>query len=380
MKYVKYPGTEKEVSVVGFGALRFDLNKTDEENAKLVVYAYEKGINYFDTAPGYCNDRSEKILGIAFRQLQSEGKSDFYVSSKSKPKMCPTKEMAIESVKRSIEIMGVSKIDFYHVWCIRSMDQYELSMEAGGQYEGLKWCQEQGLIEHLCFSSHQPGEEVVQVLDQHKFIGVTMGINLLNFPYRWAGVEHAHREGYGVVAMNPLCGGTIPTHEKELAFLASEGESVTQAALRFNIASPEITISLIGFGRFSDIDEACEMADHATPFTKEDLEEIKDKFQGRTKEICTGCGYCRVCPKGINVPGYMLLFNEKQMFHKTDEEMIEMVYGLEYFNYAANTIGKAGDCIHCKKCEKECTQHLNITERLAKIAEWESSTEDTVTV
>lgn len=294
--------------------------------------------------------------------------------------MCPTKEKAIASVKHSLEVMGLKKIDFYHVWCIRKMEHFHLSMEEGGQYEGLKWCQEQGLIDHLCFSSHQPGEEVVQVLDSHKFMGVTMGINLLNFPYHWKGVEYAHKSGYGVVAMNPLCGGTIPSHEKELAFLASPGETVTQAALRFNIASPEITISLIGFGKISDIDDACNMADSAKPFQPEDLEAIKEKFQGRTKEICTGCGYCRVCPKGINIPGYMLLYNERQMFHKTDEEMVEMVYGLEYYNYSANTVGRAKDCIKCGRCEQECTQHLPIIKRLEEIAHWESQTQDTVTV
>lgn len=380
MRYVTYPGTDKKVSVVGFGGLRFDLQKTDEENAELILYAYEKGINYFDTAPGYCDDRSEKIFGVAFGKLKEQGKTDFYVSTKSKPKMCPTKELTIASVKRSLEIMGISKIHFYHVWCLRSLDQYELSMKEGGQYEGLKWCQEQGMIEHLCFSSHQPGEEVVTVLNEHKFIGVTMGINLLNFPYRWAGVEHAYNEGYGVVAMNPLCGGTIPLHEKELSFLAAPGETVTQAALRFNIASPEITVSLIGFASKHDIDAACEMADKATPFTKQDLDVIKERFQGATQAICTGCGYCRVCPKGINIPGYMLLYNEKQMFHKTEEEMIEMVYGLEYYNYTANTVGRAADCIKCGKCEQECTQHLNITERLIETARWEGQTKDTVTV
>lgn len=380
MKYIIYPGTNKKVSVVGFGGLRFDLSKSDEENAKMLIYAYDQGINYFDTAPGYCDDRSENIFGIAFRQLIKQGKTNFYVSTKSKPKVCPTKEKVIEAVKNSLDVLGVSKIDFYHVWCLRKMDHYNLSMEDGGQYEGLLWCKEQGMIDHICFSSHQPGEEVITVLDSNNFTGVTMGINLLNFPYRWAGVEHAYNNGYGVVAMNPLSGGTIPSHEKELAFLAEPGESATQAALRFNISSPEITVSLIGFNSNTEIDVACNIADNATAFTKKDLEQIMTKFNGSTNAICTGCSYCRVCPKGINIPGYMLMYNEKQMFNKTDEEMIEMVYGLEYYNYTANTVGRAVDCIKCGKCEIECTQHLNIIERLAECNKWESMTSDTIMV
>jgi len=380
MKYIKYPGTDKMVSVVGFGGLRFDLDKTDEENAELVLYAYEKGINYFDTAPGYCDDRSEIILGVAFKKLIAQGKTDFFVSTKSKPKVCPSKELVIESVKKSIERLGVEKIDFYHVWCVRNMDHYELSMQKDGQYEGLVWCKENGLIDNICFSSHQPGNEVVDVLKSGNFTGVTMGINLLNFPYRWEGANYAYENGYGVVAMNPLSGGTIPNHEKELAFLAAPGETVTQAALRFNISTPEITVSLVGFSSNPDIDEACIIADSATSFTKEDLKIIEERFNGNSNSICTGCGYCRVCPKDINIPAYMLLYNEKHLFNKTDEEMIDMVYGLEYYNYTANTVGRANDCIECGKCEKECTQHLSIINRLKECSAWESKTTDHITV
>lgn len=41
IKYTIYPGTDKRVSVVGFGGLRFDLEKSNEENADLILYAYE---------------------------------------------------------------------------------------------------------------------------------------------------------------------------------------------------------------------------------------------------------------------------------------------------------------------------------------------------
>ena len=40
MKYTEYGKTGKKVSVVGFGGLRFDLSKSNEENAELVKYAY----------------------------------------------------------------------------------------------------------------------------------------------------------------------------------------------------------------------------------------------------------------------------------------------------------------------------------------------------
>lgn len=380
MKYVKYGKTNKNVSVVGFGGLRFDLDKSNEENAKLIKYAYYKGINYFDTAPGYCDDRSEDIFGVAFREMIKEGKNDFYVSTKGRPTVYDTAQKAIDGVKKSIERLGVPKIHFYHVWCIRKMDHYELAMKKGGQYEGLLKCKEEGLIDHIVFSSHQPGDEVIKVLDENKFDGVTIGINLLNFPYRWNGVTYAHENGYGVVAMNPLSGGSIPSHEKELSFLSENGETATEVALRFNISAPQITVSLIGFNNYKEIDEACKIADESKPFTEDDINNLKNKIGENMNEICTGCGYCKVCPEGINIPGYMLFYNEKQMFKKSDEEMINEVYGLEYWNYNMNAKKFSKDCIECGKCQRECTQHLPIIHRLKEISAWEEKGTNNITV
>jgi len=62
--------TGKKVSVLGWGGMRFD--PKDEEGAIRTVHrAVELGINYFDTAPGYCEDKSETFIGKAL-DLQPE--------------------------------------------------------------------------------------------------------------------------------------------------------------------------------------------------------------------------------------------------------------------------------------------------------------------
>ena len=256
MRYVEYGRTGKQVSVVGFGGMRFDLSRSREENAELVRYACAQGINYFDTAPGYCQDQSEDIFGMAFRDMPG----DFLVSTKGMPTEFDTAEKARTAVRRSLERMGVDRIHFYHVWCLRKMEHYELAMRPGGQYEGLLRCQEEGLIDHIVCSSHQPGDQIAKILAKNEFEGVLLGANVLNFPYRWDGVQYAHANGCGVVAMNPLAGGAIPKHEKEFAFLASEGETPTEAALRFVIAAPQITVALNGFTTREHVDMACRVS------------------------------------------------------------------------------------------------------------------------
>ena len=63
MYYKKYGKTGIKVSAIGMGCMRFEekdiLNKKYDNCIELILYAHEKGINYFDTAPFYCHDQSE---------------------------------------------------------------------------------------------------------------------------------------------------------------------------------------------------------------------------------------------------------------------------------------------------------------------------------
>ena len=366
MIYNTYGKTGKKVSAVGFGGMRFDETKSRQENAELIRYANSKGINYFDTAPGYCSDTSEDIFGEAFKNMPG----DFYVSTKGMPTKFDTAEKAISAVKKSIKRLGVKKIDFYHIWCIRKADHYELAMKPGGQYEGLLQCQKEGLIDHIVLSSHQTGNEVKQILEDGKIDGVLLGVNILNFPYRWEGVKTAFEMGYGVVAMNPLGGGSIPTHEKELDFLTEGDESATEAALRFIISCPQITIALNGFTTKEHIDTACRIADEANPYTDEKFSSIKEKVGASMNEACTGCGYCDMCPQEIAIPSFMQLYNEKHVFHKNENEMKAIVNGAYEWGILAGKAGTASNCTACGLCESECTQHLPIIDRLKEFVAW----------
>jgi aryl-alcohol dehydrogenase-like predicted oxidoreductase len=53
----------------GFGAMRFADIDDEDRCAALVLRAYERGINYFDTAKGYFGGKSEERLGLAFKEM-----------------------------------------------------------------------------------------------------------------------------------------------------------------------------------------------------------------------------------------------------------------------------------------------------------------------
>ncbi|MDH4202412.1 MAG: aldo/keto reductase [Phycisphaerae bacterium] len=376
MIYNIYGKTGLRVSAVGFGGMRFDLKQSQQANADLLRYAVDQGITYLDTAPGYCEDQSEDIFGLAISQMADQ-RENLYVSTKGMPEEFDTADKAIAQIDKSLTRLNTDYIDFYHVWCIRRWKEYELAMKPGGQYDGLLKCKEQGKIKHIVVSTHLRGPEVQDLVSNNEFEGVLLGVNILNFLYRWEGVQAAHKAGLGVVAMNPLAGGIIPQSEESLAFLAGEGETPTQAALRFCISCPEITITLNGFTTKEHVDMACNVADKATPFTDADIERIRGHVTDKMDKLCTGCGYCMGrCPVDIPVSNFMQYYNEKLLMNKTEEEMVKQLDFQQKWLLLADRKANAADCIQCGRCEMACTQHLDIVRRLEEMAGWEKMLEN----
>src|ERR1039458_6336321 len=114
MWYKPYGLTGKQVSVISFGGMRFTNPADIEGSAELLLHAHKSGINYFDTAPYYCQDKSEDIFGAAIRQMKP---GTFYVSTKSSE---PNGDKLRKSLDKSLKRLGVPKIHFFHIWCVIS--------------------------------------------------------------------------------------------------------------------------------------------------------------------------------------------------------------------------------------------------------------------
>ncbi len=306
MIYKPYGNTGKQVSALGFGGMRFKEDCSIEEGAEIVRYANEKGINYFDTAPGYCQDRSELIFGEAFKNMPRP----FYVSTKSGIGSDPTADDVRRRIDASLERMGIEKINFHHMWCIYSYEHYERVMAKDGPYWGALKAKEEGLIDHLVFSTHATGAEIRKMVEQGMFEGVTLGYNAVNFPFRAEGIAAAHEHNMGVVTMNPLGGGLIPNNQEYFAFLKqNETDSTIQAALRFNAAHESISVVLSGMGSKEEIDHNIKAVENLEVLNAEKMEGIKSHLRKEMNGFCTTCQYCMHCPKKINIPRYMEIYN-----------------------------------------------------------------------
>ncbi|MDR5658583.1 aldo/keto reductase [Serpentinicella sp. ANB-PHB4] len=362
MIYRQYGQTGKNVSVIGLGGMRFG---EDEDYAvEIIKKAHELGINYFDTAPYYCGDRSEYIYGKAFEQI----KDNFYTATKSGIFNEPTADDVRRRIDKSLKRLGIDKIDFYHMWCIMDLAQYDNVMAPNGPYEGALKAKNEGLIDHLVFSTHCKGEDIRKIIEDKVFEGVLLGYNVINHPFRQEGINAAIEQDMAVVTMNPLGGGLIPNSHEYFDFLKErDDETVSQAALRFNIAQPGVTVTLAGISTLEELYENVKTLDYPVTVSDEKKIEIQSKITKKMDTLCTTCGYCLKCPKKIKINRYLEAYN-MTLLKDADEMKKHLTFLKTEGALKSESVG-AKDCISCGKCEILCTQKIPIVKRLQEISE-----------
>jgi predicted aldo/keto reductase-like oxidoreductase len=369
MRYKEFGKTGKKASVLGFGGMRFD--PKDEEGAIRTVHrAVELGINYFDTAPGYCEDKSETFIGKALDLLPEEKKQSVYVSTKSHYMSEPTADDVRRRIDSQLKTLRLETIPFYNMWCIMDMKQFKIIMESGGPYDGAVKAREEGLIAHICGTAHASGEDIAEMVKADVFEGFTLGYNIMNHTFRKKGLKAAAAAGLGVVTMNPLGGGMLTQDERMLSALKDdESDSFIAAALRFNLSHPEITVVLSGMKNEAEVEANVKTAESIKEPDPAKIDLLLQRFESLGESFCTTCGYClEHCPEKIQISVYAPMWDRVRMKQPEDVRRVYKIYLAEDKRWLKGK--RASDCTQCGECEEHCTQKLPIREYMKNIAEF----------
>ncbi len=120
MEYVEFGDTGIELSKLGFGAMRLPMTEVGDEKdvdydkaVELIRYGFKQGINYIDTAPYYCEKKSEIAVGKALKGWRDK----VYLSTKNPIKNSSGADWRAR-LENSLEKLQTDYIDFYHMWGI----------------------------------------------------------------------------------------------------------------------------------------------------------------------------------------------------------------------------------------------------------------------
>ena len=359
MKFSTFGKTNKRVSWLGMGGMRFEKEIPEKDCIALIRHTNELGINYFDTAPVYNEDRSEGIYGRAFKEMDRD---HFFVATKG-----DNRKSAIDiekTIERSLKRLNIQEIDFYFLWCIISRDEFIKSKMKGRSLEGIIRAKQRGLIRHIGVSTHVYSDDIKELVDSDMFEFIMMPYNALNFKQRELGLRHASDKNLGTVVMNPMYGGVIPLYNNQLEIYSNSNNEVLEDALLFCLESPYIHVTLSGMNNREQVSQNVEIFRKAQKITEKEQIRKEHRIESGMTDLCTSCGYClRHCPENINIKAYMEIYNTWQLSGSL-EVTKERYNWYHQFGPLYGNKKYPSDCTECLACEEECTQYLKITDRL----------------
>ena len=366
MEYRKINNTE--VSLLGMGCMRLPLvegtDKIDiDHTKKMVKYAIENGITYFDTAYPYHNKQSELVIGESLKEYP---RNTFYLASKMPSWELKTLDDAKRIFAEQLVKCQVEYFDFYLCHAM-NIGYHELYKKLG-VYEYLVSLKEEGKIKNLGFSFHDPAQNIIPIADELKWDFAQIQFNYLDYEMQDAKKQYEEltKRNISVVIMEPVRGGVLAniTPEAEKLFKSVEpNNSMASWALRFVAHFPNNKVILSGMSNLEQLSDNINTFTNYKPLTENDLEVVnqaKKLILGNDFIPCTGCRYCMPCPMGVNIPRIFSLFNNYGI-HKDLNKFKEQIAKLNINELPEN-------CVKCGKCCIHCPQHIVIYEQLEKIA------------
>ena len=363
----------------GFGCMRLPMvdGEVDMEQFKQMVDLFlEEGFNYFDTAHGYLDGKSE----LALREgLTSRYPRDRYLLVNKLTSMYFHKEEEIRPFfENQLKWCGVDYFDVYlmHAQNAAEFEKYKKCHA----YETALQLKEEGKIRHFGISFHDKAVVLDQILTEYPQVEIVQ-IQFNYLDYEDPSVEArkvyevCRKHNKPVLVMEPVKGGSLVKLPEDAQNIfddlnAKEGTQMSNAsyAIRYAAGFDGMKVVLSGMSDLQQMKDNLSYMKEFQPLNakeKEAVAKVVEVFHGLDMIPCTACHYCvdeNHCPKHIRIPDVFACLNSKKAFNDWNMDI--------YYSsvLSANGSGKASECIGCGGCERVCPQHLEIRKLLGDVA------------
>lgn len=404
LTYRTDPKTGQQVSLLGYGMMRLPTKTAEgegnndeeidqEQVNRLVDYAIEHGVNYFDTSPAYCRGRSEEATGLA---LSRHPRDKYLVATKLSNFAEETWsfEASRQMYRDSMRYLRVDYIDYMllHGVGMGGMENLRKRYLDNGVLDFLLKERDAGRIRHLGFSYHGDIKVFDHLLAEHEryhWDFVQIELNYLDWNHADEINERntdavylygeLHKRGIPAVIMEPLLGGRLANVPR---FVADEMKrrdpmaSIASWAFRF-AGSPEGVLTVLsGMTYMEHLRDNLLTYSPLRPVTAEErefLEQTARKIYSLRAIPCTGCKYCMPCPHGVDIPGIFAFYNKCKNEgtvppdnQDPDYARLRRRYLIDYGRRVAKE-RQADRCIGCNRCVEHCPQGIDIPAELHRM-------------
>lgn len=403
-----------KVSLLGYGSMRLPLvqegsarekeGEIDVEAVKRhIAFAFSHGVNLVDTAPPYCQGRSEGVMGEV---LSAYPRDSYFLSTKLSNFTAETwgLEASKGIFRHSLEALRTDHVDYLLMHAcgmpakdlqgneLDGMQAFHRRFVKNGMLDFLLEEREAGRIRNLGFSYH--GD--VRVFDllmewheryhwdvaliQHNYVDWKHAreINPRNTNSEYLYGALAER-GIPALVMEPLLGGRLADLDDvavERLKSRDPQASVASWAFRFAANQPGILSVISGMTYMEHLQDNVRTYSPHKPLTESELimlADIANLYVRFPVVPCTHCDYCMPCPYGLNIPEifshYNKCLNEGNVVTERGSESYRKARRAFLVGYDRSVprLRQADHCIHCNHCLSHCPQGIQIPKEMDRI-------------
>lgn len=361
---------EKIKKNFGFGCMRLPMKDGEvdtEETSRMVDTFLENGFNYFDTAHGYLDGKSELALKDCLTGRYPRDR--YLLTNKLTNSFFQKQEDIRPFLESQLEACGVAYFDFYLMHA-QNAEVFKYFKECRA-YETAFEMKAEGKIRHVGLSFHDRPEVLEQILTEYPQIEIVqIQFNYVDYDnptvQSRACYEVCRKFGKPVIVMEPVKGGNLVNLPERAAEILRElhGGSLASYAIRFAAGCPGIRMVLSGMSSLAQMQDNISYMKNFVPLNETELaavERVQEIFKSMNLIPCTACHYCTEgCPQHIAIPDLFATMNSKKLYKDWNADY--------YYGIHTGPGRRASDCLKCGKCEKACPQHLPIRQLLEDVA------------
>jgi aryl-alcohol dehydrogenase-like predicted oxidoreductase len=239
--------------ILGFGAQRIvdEHNCPEEEAIRMVNYALDHGVRYFDTAWIYSFGQSEERVGKVAR----ERRKDMWIATKVWAREQAEARKHLEQSLARLQTDHVDEWRMHNVWSMKELDRLTAP---GGALEAAVRAREQGLVRHLSISGHTNPHVQIEALKRFPFDSVLCALSVLDhfiFSFAEEFLPVANSKGVAVIGMKVMGLGVL--------------SHLYDRALRYTLGLP-ISVAIVGMESMEQLQNNLAVAESFRPLKDEE--------------------------------------------------------------------------------------------------------------
>jgi aryl-alcohol dehydrogenase-like predicted oxidoreductase len=286
MQYNNLPGTNLKVSALSLGTMMFGGQTNEADSLSIMDYAFEQGVNFWDTANVYNQGESERIVGKGLTGRREK----LFLATKVNGQMGDnpfdrglSRRNILSAVDSSLSRLNTDYIDLYYMHAPDYETEIEESLEAMSNLVRL------GKIRYVGISNFAAWQiaDMLAICDKRGYIAPVISQNVYNAITRGVETElipFLIKHKLGMAVYNPIAGGFLagkhrpgkPSEntrfannagyydrywsdenfaavDKLTAIAEKAGLSILQLAMRWSVARPGVTSIISGVSRLEQL-------------------------------------------------------------------------------------------------------------------------------